>query len=67
MSSRRCTGTTTGRVVKAALILAGMLAVDVVGLLWTRHAGMSGRLAWQRIQRIRIKGDGGHHRDHSRR
>ncbi len=49
---------------KAALILAGMLAVDVVALLWTRNAVMSSRLAWQRIQKIRIKGGGGHHRDH---
>jgi hypothetical protein len=38
-------------VVKAAAIIAGLLAVDVAAVVWTRSGLPSARAAWQRIQR----------------
>ncbi len=48
---------------KAALIITGMLAVDAAALLWVQSGFQSSRVAWQKVRKVLVNGDGGfrHH------
>jgi hypothetical protein len=44
---------------KAALIIAAMLAVDFVAVLWTQNGPGAARDAWRKIQRMVANVDAG--------